>query len=173
MDKRFCIFDMDGTLVDSMPFWKALGRDYLNALGVAPTAEQLAPVGPMTMLEAAAYFMDLFSIPGPPERIVHEMEAVMEDHYRADVPLKPGVKEYLEGLKARGVRLCIATATAEPLSHTCLARLGVDDLFEFLLSCETIGVGKTSPDIYWDAARRLGAQPGEIAVFEDAPYDAL
>lgn len=172
MDKRFCIFDMDGTLVDSMPFWKALGRDYLGTLGITPTAEQLEPIGPMTMLEGAAYFMDLFHIPGPPERIVREMEAVMEDHYRADVPLKPGMKEYLEQLKARGVRLCIATATAEPLSHTCLTRLGVDDLFEFLLSCETIGVGKTSPDIYLEAARRLGAQPEEIAVFEDAPYAA-
>ena len=111
MDKRFCIFDMDGTLVDSMPFWSALGKDYLNALGITPTAEQLEPIGPMTMLEGAAYFMDLFHIPGPPERIVREMEAVMEDHYRSDVPLKPGMKEYLETLKARGVRLCIATAT--------------------------------------------------------------
>ena len=111
MDKRFCIFDMDGTLVDSMPFWSALGKDYLNALGITPTAEQLAPIGPMTMLEAAAYFMDLFHIPGPPERIVREMESVMEDHYRSDVPLKPGMKEYLETLKARGVRLCIATGS--------------------------------------------------------------
>lgn len=172
MDKRFCIFDMDGTLVDSMPFWKALGRDYLEALGLHPTAEQLAPIGPMTMLEAAEYLMELFHIPGPPERIIGEMEAVMEHHYRTDVPLKPGVKEYLERLKASGARLCVATATAEPLSHACLTRLGVDGLFEFILSCETLGVGKSRPDVYLEAARRLGAEPGEIAVFEDALYAA-
>ncbi len=172
MDKRFCIFDMDGTLVDSMPFWSALGKDYLNALGITPTAEQLAPIGPMTMLEAAAYFMDLFHIPGPPERIVREMESVMEDHYRSDVPLKPGMKEYLETLKARGVRLCIATATAEPLSHACLSRLGVDHLFDFILSCETLGVSKNRPDVYLEAARRLGAAPEACAVFEDALYAA-
>ena len=163
---------MDGTLVDSMPFWSALGKDYLNALGITPTAEQLAPIGPMTMLEAAAYFMDLFHIPGPPERIVREMESVMEDHYRSDVPLKPGMKEYLETLKARGVRLCIATATAEPLSHACLSRLGVDHLFDFILSCETLGVSKNRPDVYLEAARRLGAAPEACAVFEDALYAA-
>ena len=170
MDKRYAIFDMDGTLVDSMGYWKALGRDYLAGLGVRATAEQLEPIGPMTMLESAAYFMETFGIAGPAQRIVDEMHAVMDSHYRNDVPLKPGVKEYLEELRKQGVRMCVATATAEPLSHACLSRLGVDGCFDFILSCETIGVGKTRPDIYHLAAERLGAPPAEIAVFEDALY---
>lgn len=170
MDKRYAIFDMDGTLVDSMGYWKALGRDYLAGLGVCATAGQLEPIGPMTMLESAAYFMETFGIAGPAQRIVDEMHAVMDSHYRNDVPLKPGVKEYLEELRERGVRMCVATATAEPLSHACLSRLGVDGCFDFVLSCETIGVGKTRPDIYHLAAERLWAPPGAVAVFEDAFY---
>ena len=172
MDKQFCIFDMDGTLADSMPFWDALAVDYLTSRGVRPTAEQLDAIDPLTMEETAVYFMETFHIPGPPERIIKEVEGVMEGHYRTDVPLKPGAKEYLEALKARGARLCVATATAEPLARACLERLGVAENLEFILSCSTLGVGKTRPDIYLEAARRLGAQPAEVAVFEDAPYAA-
>ena len=172
MDKRFCIFDMDGTLVDSMHYWKGLGRDYLESLGIRPDERLLWMVKAMTMLEGAAYFMDTFRIPGPPQRIVDEMEAMMEEHYRRDVPLKPGVKAYLERLRERGCRLCVATATNEALSRQCLSRLGVDGLFDFIISCETLGVSKDKPDVYLEAARRLGADPGETAVFEDAPYAA-
>ena len=160
MDKRFCIFDMDGTLVDSMSYWKGLGRDYLEAQGLSPREEKLAQVQTMTMLEGAAYLMETFGISGPPRRIVDEMETIMAKHYRQDVPLKPGVKEYLERSWAQGCRLCVATATAEPLSHACLSRLGVDSLFEFILSCETLGVSKGRPDVYLESARRLGAAPG-------------
>ena len=172
MDKRFCIFDMDGTLVDSMGYWKGLGREYLERRGIDPEERLLWMVKAMTMLEGAAYFMETFHIPGPPQRIVDEMEAMMDGHYREDVPLKPGVKAYLEGLKEGGARLCVATATAEPLSHACLSRLGVVHLFDFILSCETLGVSKNRPDVYLEAARRLGAAPGETAVFEDALYAA-
>ena len=132
MDKRFCIFDMDGTLVDSMRYWKRLGRDYLWARGIRPKEALLRAMESMTMLEGAACFMDAFGSPGPPQRIVDEMEAIMDVRYRKDVDLKPGAKEYLERLRGRGCRLCVATATAEPLSRACLSRLGVDGLFDFI-----------------------------------------
>lgn len=172
MDKKFCIFDMDGTLVDSMPIWKSLGKDYLEARGHRPTQAQLAAMGPMTMLEGAAFLMETFGVAGPPERIIEEMHAVMEGHYRTDIPLKPGVRDYLDRLNGAGARLCVATATAEPLARACLERLGVEDCFDFILSCETVGAGKTRPDVYLEAARRLGSAPGETAVFEDALYAA-
>ena len=70
MDKQFCIFDMDGTLVDSMPLWKSLGKDYLKARGHSPTPDQLAALGPMTMLEGATFLMETFGIEGPPEHII-------------------------------------------------------------------------------------------------------
>lgn len=172
MDKRFCIFDMDGTLVDSMPIWKSLSRDYLQARGHHPTQAQLDAMGPMTMLEGAAFLMDTFGVEGPPERIIEEMHAVMEAHYRTDIPLKPGVRAYLERLRGEGAKLCVATATAEPLARACLERLEVAGYFDFILSCETVGAGKTKPDVYLEAARRLGASPADTAVFEDALYAA-
>ena len=172
MDKRFCIFDMDGTLVDSMPIWKSLSKDYLQARGHHPTQAQLDAMGPMTMLEGAAFLMDTFGVEGPPERIIQEMHAVMEAHYRTDIPLKPGVRAYLERLRGKGAKLCVATATAEPLARACLERLEVAGYFDFILSCETVGAGKTKPDVYLEAARRLGASPAETAVFEDALYAA-
>lgn len=125
------------------------------------------------MLEGAACFMDAFGIPGPPQRIVDEMEAIMDVRYRKDVDLKPGAKEYLERLRGRGCRLCVATATAEPLSRACLSRLGVDGLFDFILSCETPGREQgASGRVPGRRPGRLGAQPAETAVFEDALYAA-
>ena len=99
-----------------------------------------------------------------------EMNAVMDEHYRSDVPLKPGAAAYLAALKARGVKLCVATATPEPLAQACLKRLGVLEDLELLLSCDAVGAGKDRPDVFLEAARRLGAAPAETAVFEDATF---
>lgn len=172
MDKQYCIFDMDGTLTDSMHYWKDLGSDYLHSKGISPDERLLWMVQAMTMTQAAQHFMDSFGLPGPPEQIIAEMHAIMEAHYREDVPLKPGVQDYLKQQKTRGARLCVATATANYLSEACLTRLGVLDQFDFVLSCEMVGVSKERPDLYLLAAQRLGALPQETAVFEDALFAA-
>lgn len=168
MDKRFAIFDMDGTLIDSMIFWKNLATEYLNSKGVTQIpADILERIKPMTMSESAALFQREFGLTGDPEA---EMNAMMDEHYRSDIPLKPGVREYLWMLHMGDVRMCVASATAEHLMESCLARLGVRNCFEFLLSCETVGAGKRSPLVYHESARILGANPAEIAVYEDALY---
>jgi len=94
----------------------------------------------------------------------------MDEHYRNDIPLKDGVRDYLEMLNEQGVRMCVASATAEQLMESCLSRLGIRDYFAFLLSCETVGAGKSSPLVYHESAKRLQASPAEIAVYEDALY---
>lgn len=168
MDKKYAIFDMDGTLIDSMVFWKNLATEYLTSKGILQIpADILEQIKPMTMSESAALFRREFGLTGDVEAQMNEM---MEDHYRNDIPLKPGAWEYLENLHRQGVRMCVASATAEHLMESCLTRLGVRQYFEFLLSCETVGAGKRSPLVYQESARRLGTVPREIAVYEDALY---
>ena len=168
MDKQFAIFDLDGTLIDSMIFWKNLASEYLSSKGVKQIpADILEWIKPMTMSESAALFQQEFGLTGDPEA---EMNAMMDAHYRNDIPLKQGIEEYLQLLHKRGVRMCVASATAAHLMESCLTRLGVRDCFEFLLSCETVGAGKRSPLVYHESAKRLHAAPAEIAVYEDALY---
>lgn len=169
MDRNFAIFDMDGTLVDSMPFWGNLAAEYLQDQGLpSPTAAQREAMKTMTMTESSAYIVEQFGVPCTPQQAAADMNARMERHYREDVPLKPGVKEYLQSLQEKGVQMCVASATAQPLIQACLSRLGVADRFRFLLSCEDVGAGKSSPKVYLTAAQRLGAAPAETAVYEDA-----
>ena len=166
MDKAYAIFDMDGTLVDSLPMWRNLATDYLGQKGLTPTRELLEAIRPMTLSQSAELFRQTFGLSGDPEA---EMTAMIHDAYHSTIPLLPGVRAYLEELRCRGVRMCVASATAKPLMEACLTRLGVRDCFAFLLSCEEVGRGKDSPAVYLEAARRLGAKPEEIAVFEDDP----
>lgn len=171
MDKHYAIFDMDGTLIDSMPVWRTLGKTYLRTKGIVPPADLRKVIAPMTMLQSAEYFQTL-GVPGRAPQIAAELDAWMRKRYESDIPARPGAGDYLAELKARGVRCCVATATDPGLAGICLDRLKLLKYFEFIVSCETIGCTKTAPDIYHLAAGRLGAVPAQIAVYEDAPYAA-
>lgn len=168
MDMRFAIFDMDGTLVDSMGFWNRLSDEYLARHGIhgLPPALQEESIA-LTMLGSAQLFIREFGLPGTPEEIAREINGLMEQHYRSDVPLKPGAAALLERMRAAGFRMCVASSTAPELLDICLKRLGVRDYFEFLLSCEEVGAGKNKPDVYLEAARRMGSVPGNTVIFED------
>jgi len=171
MEKQFAIFDMDGTLVDSMAYWRDLGREYLDQKGIREGREEvLEAVRGMTMTESAGLFYRHFPQLGSAKQVASEMNAIMEGYYKSCIPLKTGIREYLEALREAGVQMCVASATAEELVRLCLNRLGIGEFFSFFLSCEQIGIGKDKPDIYLMAAERFGAVPEAVAVYEDAPY---
>ena len=173
MDKQYAIFDMDGTLVDSMVYWKNLAKEYLASKGITHIPDViLEKIKPMTMIESATLFIEKFGLHGTPESVVKEMNTLMDAHYYKDIPLKKGIKEYLNKLYNSGTTMCVASATEVSLVEACLKRLGIIEYFSFLLSCETIGVGKSKPNIYYEAAKRLDAEPSDIAVYEDALYAA-
>lgn len=168
MEKNFAIFDMDGTLVDSMGFWNRLADEYLAKFGLSGLSPALKEESiALTMLESAQLFIREFGIPGTPEQIASDINALMEEHYRTDVPLKPGAADFLARLRDAGVKMCIASSTNPVLIDICLRRLGVRDCFEFLLSCEEVGEGKNRPTVYLEAARRLGGTPENTVIFED------
>jgi HAD superfamily hydrolase (TIGR01509 family) len=171
MDKKFAIFDMDGTLVDSMVYWKNLAAEFLTAKGISDIPGDIyEKIKPMTISESAELFVNEFLLEGTAESIASEMNNMMNEHYRKDIPLKEGVREYLDAISQAGTIMCIASSTAEPLMEACLSRLGVLGYFQFLLSCETVGAGKNRPNVYYEASKRMGCCPAETAVYEDAFY---
>jgi len=175
MNKRYAIFDMDGTLIDSMGYWKNLGREYLALHGITENLDEIMEqIKPMTMTESAELFRTEFHLAGTKERIAAEMNQMMDDHYRKDILLKDGVEAYIKKLHELGVKMCVASATDVDLVQACLERLGIKKYFSFLLSCEAVGVGKSKPDVYFEAVKRLQEKepilPKDVAVYEDADY---
>jgi len=171
MNKPFAIFDMDGTLVDSMGYWRNMEREFLTRKGITENLEEILEITkPMTLEESSAYFSKTCGIDCTPEQFIAEIEAIMAEHYSRDVQIKPGVREYLARLKQKGVPMCVASATNKPLVELCLETLGLKGYFQFILSCVEVGAGKNRPDVFLEAARRLGADPRDCAVFEDAIY---
>lgn len=167
MEKKFAIFDMDGTLVDSGAVWARLAKEYLAGLGVNLSSQLIEDTSHLTMPETASYFVQVLNLPLPPEKIASDINSRMEQRYRTDIPLKPGAFSLLERLYAAGFKMCVASSTSPALIDACLRRLGVRDCFQFLLSSEEVGVGKSKPDVYLEAARRLGSKPENTFVFED------
>ena len=170
MDKKYAIFDMDGTLVDSMGYWDKLTEEYLHRKGVTEVPQEILDrTAVMPARETLEVFKRELGVRDTPEAMEQTLWSAMEAHYREHIRLKPGVREYLEALRDRGVEMCVVSATPMPLMELCLATVGVRDMLRFLLTCNDLGVGKDRPDIYYAAARKLGVErPADAAVFEDA-----
>ena len=174
MDFSFAIFDMDGTIVDSMPFWDRLTEEYLETLHVTPEdhLDLKDAVAHMSMREAAELFQQAMELDKTPEDIVLEMGDLMDRHYQEDIQLRPGVKEFLEGMRAEGIPMCVLTLTPAPLAYACLDRLGVAEYFAFILCSDDVGLGKDKPEVFAQAAWEFGVYPMETIVFEDSHYAA-
>lgn len=170
MNKQYCIFDMDGTIADSMGYWKHLEKEYLLGKGIseADADETLKETQHQTIPESMAMFIARFGFDGTVESLTEEFDSLMAEHYRNDVDIKPGAKEYLDQLREQGAKMCIASATSTPLVTIALKKMGISDYFEFTLSCVEVGHSKDHPDVFLEAARRLGCKPEEAAVFEDS-----
>lgn len=163
------IFDMDGTLLDSMPVWDSVGLDYLKGLGLQPRPGLREQLSTMSMRQAAAYFRSDYGVPLPEQEIVAGINARIEAFYRNTAPAKEGVAAFLQALQSRGIRMCVATATDRHLAQAALRRTGLLGYFSFLVTC-TETQAKDRPEIFWEAQQRLGTRREETVVFEDALY---
>lgn len=170
MSIRGAIFDVDGTLLDSMPVWETIGADYLYSIGKEPKEGLNDVLKTMSLVQAARYYQSAYGVRLSTEDIVVGVTAMLERYYRFEAPLKAGAAELLEHLQKSGVKLCIATATDRCLVEAALERCGVLSCFDAVLTCSAVGHGKDEPCIFEAARQFLGTKKPETLVFEDALY---
>lgn len=164
------IFDLDGTLFNSMMMWESIAADYLISQGVKPDDDVREAVRAMSIQQVCEHFCTSYGLALSQEEIISGINRLVEDFYFNRVQLKDGVNETLGRLKSCGVRMCVATATDRYLVEAGLRRTGISDYFECIFTCTEVGAGKDAPDIFLQALQYLGTGKEETVVFEDALY---
>lgn len=164
---RGAIFDMDGTLTESMHLWVEIGRRYLEGLGYEVSAEQTEAMTHMLLEPMSLYMQVQFGLQKSQDQIIAEINKIVEPGYFEEVPLKPFVRDFLETLKARGVKMVVATATDRHLTEACLKRNGIDGYFEAVFTCGEEHCNKRTSHIYDVAREYLGTAPEDTWIFED------
>ena len=161
------IFDLDGTLIDSMFIWDTLGEDYLKLLGIEPK-ENLAEVfKTFTLTQAAEYYRSNYGIKLSIKEIVEGINNMVAEIYRTKVVLKPGISDFLKRLQSLGVKMCVATVTDRPIVEDVLKRLKIYEYFSEIFTCAEVGCNKETPEIYRQALKHLETEKTETIVFED------
>lgn len=161
------IFDMDGTLVDSMWIWRSVDIEYLGRFGIELPENLQSQIEGKSFDETAEFFKKIFSIPDTIEQIKAEWNRMAGDKYLHEVPLKPGVTDFLEGCRRNRIQLGIATSNSRELVEKVAGVHQLDSYFASIVTGCDVKRGKPSPDIYLEAARQLAVPPGRCLVFED------
>ena len=162
------IFDLDGTLLDSLHMWHDVDQRVLESFGMKPTNDLMKTLQPLTIKKSAEYLHTVLGVGSPPGDIIAEIQRLIEPHYYNSLPLKSGVPGFLELLKQQHVSMCIATATSKRLTEASLERTGVLSYFKTVVSCADSGTSKMQPDVYYQALDSIGTTLNGTLVFEDA-----
>ena len=170
------IFDLDGTLVDSMWMWKSIDVEYLGKKGIAVPADIQAfqeELEGMGFTETAVFFKNRFQIEDSLEEIKKTWILMAEEKYSKEVPLKPGVREFLEELKNRNIPVGISSSNSRDLIVTVLKAYGIEKYFDCITTCCEVPNSKPAPDVYLKTAEGLKAEPKDCLVFEDVPMGIM
>ena len=166
------IFDLDGTLFDSMFIWDTAGEVYLRSIGREPEADLQKVLKPMSLLQSAQYIREKYDISLSVEEIMDGVNRTVEGFYFHSVEPKPGVIDFLEELHRRNIKMCIATATDRYQVEAALQRCKMRHFFSEIFTCTVVGSGKDRPDIFRKAMEHLQTDRSNTAVVEDAYHAA-
>lgn len=167
------IFDLDGTLVDSMWVWREIDEEFLGPYGIEIPDDLQKKIEGMSFTETAQYFKKAFQLPMSVEELKKLWNRMAYEKYSLEVPLKDGVLEFLRYLKEEDMKVGIATSNSKELLMAALESLGIKDYFQVVLTGCEVGRGKPFPDIYLQVAKKLQVSPEECLVFEDLPAGIL
>ena len=166
-NKKAFLFDLDGTLVVSMWIWESIDVEYLDRFGLELPEDLHSCIEGMSFSETAQYFKERFSIPDTLEKMKSDWNRMAWEKYTQEVPLKSGIREFLRYHRARGVKMAVATSNSRELAEAVIAVHGLTDTFDVIVTGCDVAHGKPFPDVYLEAAVRLGVDPSECLVFED------
>lgn len=166
------IFDLDGTLLDSMPFWQDLVVSLVQDFDIGDPAALARELESMTLVESADLIASRYTHFGSPDEIMSCWRTAIEQAYYQDLQLKPAAAAYLAHLATNGVKIGLATLTDRDLVEPALRRLGIYPFFQSILTVADVGVSKQNPAIWLSAARELQTPVSQCTVFEDSLYAA-
>ena len=167
------IFDLDGSLVDSMWMWKKIDMEYLERFGISLPENLQQEIEGMSFVETAGYFKEHFQIPDSIEEIGETWNRMAWDKYMYEVPLKPGVMDFLHTCRSHRIKLGIASSNSSALIMNVLEAHHIRDFFDCIKSGTDVIKGKPAPDIYLHVAKELNVNPQNCLVFEDITQGIL
>lgn len=161
------IFDLDGTLIDSMWVWEKIDYDFLSKRNLTFPDDLRVNIEHLSFVEVAKYFKHRFNLNENIEDIMQEWNDMAYSEYSTNVLLKPHAREFLLVLKSMNIKTAIATSNSRLLMNAALKNNGITDMFDAITTLDEAGKVKNSPEIYLLSAKRLNVQPSECIVFED------
>ncbi len=170
---RYIIFDMDGTLLDSLSVWADSDREFINGLGYDYDPAHSKAMKTMHFDSACEYLVKAFSLSMPPEDVGKKILEIVEERYINRVFLRHGAEKFINSAEKCGIKMCVATSNKKKLAEDALRARGIFDKLKFVLTSDEVGCGKESPEIFLKAAEMLGGKPSETAVFEDSLHAVM
>ena len=162
------IFDLDGTLLDSMYIWDTIGSDYLISCGITPEQNLNEKFKKMSIVQAAQYYKDVYMLADSIDDIIDGVNHMIEHLYTSEVKVKPGVKDLLYKMNEKNIKMCVATATDRYMVEAALKSNEIDKYFSGIFTCTEVGFGKDSPEIFEKALETLRTPKSKTIIFEDA-----
>lgn len=166
-DFKGAIFDLDGTLIDSMSVWEEIDREFLKNRNISIPPDYIEKINSMSFKEVAKYTIEKFNLKESEEELIKEWNEMAIYEYSNKIKLKPNVKEYLEKLKENNIKIGLATSSPKSLYEPVLKNNHIYEYFDALNSLEDVQRDKNYPDIYLLVAENLKLNPQECAGFED------